>query len=231
MTSTTDLLIMQFWPTTFYSRVWPEHRAEAAGIVEFLYQLRAKQNGNIASGVALGSKSAQGLFEGTFDLFAADHPGLNKLKAFIGQSVQLAVAHANGATAGTTAPSPVDPRRIRVAIVESWFHITNDGGFHDAHYHSGCSWCGIYYLQVEDAAAKSDGSAPNGANRFYSPFAMGGGYKDYGNKYLDTSYVEPPLRDGQLILFPSYLWHSALSYRGQKDRVVIAFNSRSELVA
>jgi hypothetical protein len=50
--------------------------------------------------------------------------------------VQQAVAHVNG--------SQLDPSRIRVEIRDSWFHITNSGGFHDAHTHGGCSWCGIY---------------------------------------------------------------------------------------
>jgi len=32
-----------------------------------------------------------------------------------------------------------------------------------------------------------------------------------------------------LLLFPSFLRHSALPYTGREDRVVIAFNTRSTL--
>jgi len=35
-----------------------------------------------------------------------------------------------------------------------------------------------------------------------------------------------PLEDGLLVLFPSYLLHSGLPYRGGKDRVLIAFNAQ-----
>jgi uncharacterized protein (TIGR02466 family) len=214
-------MVKQFWPTTFYSRLWADHPAEAPGIVEYLVRLREDQAVRIASGVAPGAKSSYGLFEGNFDLFAGDHPGLNKLKVFIGQTVQMAAAHVNG--------SQDDPRRLRVAVVDSWFHITNDGGFHDAHHHGGCSWCGIYYLQVGDSGKRSEGGAPNGGNRFYSPLGAGGGFKDYGNRYLEFNYTDAPLRDGLLLLFPSYLMHSGLPYRGGKDRIVISFNSQVTL--
>ena len=84
-------------------------------------------------------------------------------------------------------------------------------------------------MQVGDSGKRADGGAPNGANRFYSPLRAGGGFKDYGNRYLDFNYTDPPLRDGLLLLFPSYLMHSGLAYRGEKDRIVISFNSRVTL--
>jgi uncharacterized protein (TIGR02466 family) len=221
MSAPPELMVKQFWPTTFYSRMWHEHPAEAPGIIDHLYRLKATLSTRIASGVAPGAKSSYGLFESDFELFAGDHPGLNKLKAFIGQTVQMAAAHVNG--------SQVEPRRLRVAVVDSWFHITNDGGFHDAHYHGGCSWCGIYYVQVGDSGRRVADGAPNGGNRFYSPLRSGGGFKDYGNQYLDFNYTDAPLRDGMLLLFPSYLMHSGLAYRGEKDRIVISFNSQVTL--
>ena len=177
MSSSPELMVKQFWPTTFYSRIWPEHTTEAPAIIDYLYSMKASQSARIASGIAPGAKSSFGLFESDFDLFAKDSLGLNKLKSFIGQSLQLVAAHVNG--------SQVDPHRLSVTIVDSWFHITNDGGFHDAHYHGGCSWCGIYYLQVGETGKRTEKGAPNGGNRFYSPLRLGGGFKDYGNRYLD----------------------------------------------
>src|SRR6478672_2126684 len=106
MSTPPDLNVKQFWPTTFYTRLWGDHAAEAPGIIEYCYALRARQAANIASGVAVAAKSAHGLYESDFDLFAGDHPGLNRLKAFIGQTVQTAVAHVNG--------GEHEPRRLRV---------------------------------------------------------------------------------------------------------------------
>jgi uncharacterized protein (TIGR02466 family) len=208
---------LQFWATPFYQRHWAEHAAEAPGIVAHLYELKNRESSHIASGVAPAAKSAEGLFESNFDLFASSHPGLAKFVAFATETVRAVASHVNG--------SRMPPERLRVTFPDSWFHITNNGGFHDAHYHGGCSWCGIYYLQAGEAGRRPGRSAPNGGNRFYSPLACGGGYKDYGNEYLGTASVDPPPRDGLLILFPSYLLHSALPYRGERDRIVISFNS------
>jgi uncharacterized protein (TIGR02466 family) len=221
MASPFDLTPRQLWPTTLFHRVWPDHAREGPGILEFLYRLRGEATG-VVSGVAPAAKSAHGLFESDFDLFARDHPGLKRLMAFIGQSVQQAVAHVNG--------PKVPPGKIRVEVPDSWFHITNGGGHHDAHYHGGCSWCGIYYLQAGESAAAA-GGAPNGVNRFYSPLGRGGAHADYGNAYLGAVYVDVPPQDGLLLLFPSYLLHSALPYRGATDRVVISFNSRATVAS
>jgi uncharacterized protein (TIGR02466 family) len=214
-----DLKPLQAWATPFYQRLWAEHPAEAPSIIAHLYDLKARSTARIASGVAPAAKSPAGLFESEFDLFADPHPGIAKFVALATETVQAAVSHVNG--------SRMEPARLKVNFPDSWFHITTDGGFHDAHYHGGCSWCGIYYLQAGEAGRGPDRSAPNGGNRFYSPLAAGGGYTDYGNKYLDLPYIDPPPKDGLLILFPSYLLHSALPYRGTQDRIVISFNSRA----
>jgi uncharacterized protein (TIGR02466 family) len=199
----------------FFHRRWEEHPREAPGILDFLYQLRAGQPAPIASGVAVRAKSGDGLYESGFDLFTRPHPGLGKLAGFIGQSLAAAVSHADGGR--------VRPQDLELAVVESWFHITNRGGFHDAHLHPNCSWCGVYYLQVGDSGAARGGGAPNGGTRFYTPLNLG--YRDSGNAYL-IEELDAPVEDGMLILFPSYLRHSGLPYLGEKDRVVIAFNAR-----
>jgi len=216
-----DLSGRQSWPTMFFYRRWRDHAAEAPGILEYLLQLRKAAATNIASGVAPTSKSMQGLFESDFDLFKRDHPGLRKLVAWVEQTVRQAVCVANG--------NRERPERVRVEIPDSWCHVSNGGGFHDAHTHGGCSWCGIFYLAAGDARASDATGAGNGVSRFYSPVNAGGLVQDYGNAYLAHSRVDITPTDGLLLLFPSYLMHSGLPYAGERDRVVIAFNSCSYL--
>jgi uncharacterized protein (TIGR02466 family) len=218
----TELSVLRAWPTLFFSRFWSRHGAEAPGIIEHLYELRSRQQKNIASGVATGAKSAFGLYESDFDLFASPHPGLRRLVGFIGESIRTAVAQANGAR--------VSPDRVQVEFTDSWFHITNDGGYHDAHFHGGCSWCGIYYLQSGQTGASDPTRPGNGVNRFYSPISSGAISADYGNEYLSANRIDITPQDGMLILFPAYLLHSALAYRGEQDRIIISFNSRSNLL-
>jgi len=207
------------WPTAFYTVTWPEHAEHAQGIIAHLRERQAAFAANVASGIALVAKSRQGLFESPFDLLESPHPGLARLKTFCEQVLRLTIAQVNG--------SQVDPARIRPIITESWFHITNDGGFHDAHVHNQCSWCGIYYLQAGDCTSSDESGPGNGVNRFYSPLPTGGTIADYGNNYLRSNRVDVVPKDGTLVLFPSYLMHSALAYHGTQDRIVISFNSQA----
>ena len=221
MGSEFDLGGRQSWPTMFFFRKWRDYDAEAPGILEYLLQQRKAATTNIASGVAQSSKSMEGLFESDFDLFKRDHPGIRKLAGWVEQTVGQAACVANG--------NREKPERVRVEIPEAWFHVSNGGGFHDAHYHGGCSWCGIFYLQAGDARPSDSTGAGNGVSRFYSPLGTGGFVNDFGNAYLTNNRVDIVPVDGMLFLFPSYLLHSGLPYDGERDRVVIAFNSRSYL--
>jgi len=217
-----DLQAKPLWPTLCFQRHWEVHEQERAALTEHLFDLRSGRESRIASGIALGSKSRRGLFESGFDVLADRHASIQRLREFIVDSIRQVVVRLNDPR--------VPPTRVNVEIVDSWFHITNNGGFHDAHFHGGCSWCGIYYLQVGEAAAPATGGAPNGGSRFYSPIARGGGFNDFGNQYLNAATsVDAPIRDGLLLLFPSYLLHAGLPYAGVQDRIVIAFNSRSHL--
>lgn len=209
----------QIWATSLYAFRWSEHAAEAPGIVTYLYHLRNEQPTNIASGIAPGAKSDQGLFESDFDLLAKNHPGLQKLRAFIVRSVQETVIDVNRLD--------LKPADLQVDIRDSWYHITNAGGFHDSHFHGNCSWCGIYYLQIGSSGTRVGRGAPNGGNRFYSPLWNGGRYEDLGNQYLADTSIDPPISDGMLLLFPAYLLHSGLAYAGDQDRIVISVNTRT----
>jgi uncharacterized protein (TIGR02466 family) len=212
-----DLQGVQAWPTMFFTRRWREFDADQADIIAVLRELQSRQPRAVDSDVAIGAKPASGLYESDFDLLAKPHEKLTNLRRFIESSLALAASVANG--------REVPPDDLVVSIVESWYHITNDGGFHDAHHHHACSWCGIFYVQIAASGRTAAGGAPNGGSRFYSPLATGGLYRDYGNKYL-VETMDAPLEDGLLLLFPSYLLHSGLPYRGDVDRILIAFNAQ-----
>jgi len=209
----------KIWETTLFFAQWEQHTVEMPGIIEHLYELRSNEEKNIASGVAPGAKPEYGIFESKFNLFTDQHPGIQKLKSFIGDRLCATVGHMNN----------VDPSKVRVSATESWFHITNDGGYHDGHHHHDCSWCGIYYVQAGDVKPPDANAvtARDGVNRFFSPLASGGAYCDLGNEYLKTGNFDITPEDGMLVLFPSYLLHSALPYSGEQDRIVIAFNTKS----
>lgn len=222
--STTPLQIQcrTAWPTLLFHIQWQDAAKWHPGMIEKLYALKAGEKTNIASGVAMSAKPEEGLFESRMDLLDAPQDDcLIALKVFFQQSVAAVVSKVNG--------DRVPAHQLVVDVKDSWFHITNDGGFHDAHYHGGCSWCGIYYIRAGDVPERQPAHAPNGVNRFYSPIRIGAMQDDYGNDYLSANSTDVPPKDGMLILFPSFLLHSALPYRGSVDRLVVAFNSTTRI--
>ena len=66
----------------FYASLWQEHAAEAPSIIAYLYERKAALKSNIGSGIATSAKAREGLYESSFDLLAAPHAGIAKLKAF-----------------------------------------------------------------------------------------------------------------------------------------------------
>jgi uncharacterized protein (TIGR02466 family) len=211
----------QVWPSLFFTRRWSLQETEGPQLLAYLKGLRDAQVARIESRIAVGAKSASGLYESNFDLFLQQNESLQKLVIFIEVTLATAVCIAN---------QQAQPCDVQVDFVDSWYHITNEGGFHDAHVHHGCSWCGIFYLELGASGNRSGAAAPNGGSRFYCPFGLGGSYRDFGNKYLSAS-IDPPMENGLLLLFPSYLMHSGLPYYGDEDRVVIAFNAQSHIKA
>jgi hypothetical protein len=126
-----DLQGFQAWPTMLFTRRWREFIGEGPDIIAFLRELQSRQASAVDSNVAVAAKAGRGLYESNFDLLSQPHEKLTKLLRFIESSLAIAASVANG--------QAVPPQDLVVTIVDSWYHITNDGGFHDAHHHHGCS--------------------------------------------------------------------------------------------
>lgn len=202
------------WSTPIVKVKNPDHARIKPGLMKFAYDSERSASQKIESGVTPHIKSE--LYESKMDIFTGSTvPEIQALAQFCMQSV--------GEIAGQLRAKlrPQAPLgQIGVMLHESWVHITRDRGYHDMHTHPNCSWCGIYCIDPGDSTF----DPPNGTNRFDSPIEPN--YIDLGSEaYIESSlYVCP--EEGLLVLFPSYLRHSATPYRGTKDRIVIAFNSR-----
>ena len=190
----------------------PDHARMKDALLAHSYE-REKRSGNaVASGVAPKFKS--NLYESTFDLFKADVPEVRALARFCSEALGQLVTELRRRLRRP------EPAGLRIDMPESWVHITRDGGYHDVHLHPNCSWCGIYYIDPGDSTL----TPPNGCNRFYPPFEPN--YHDFGTTGLMTDPADIAPEEGTLVLFPSYLHHSGIVYRGKRDRIVASFNAR-----
>ena len=121
---------------------------------------------------------------------------------------------------------------LRVDVTGMWFQISNGFTFHETHVHGNCSWSGVYYVQAGSASKSNDDRMPNGmlngVTRFYGPHLeeSAAGHGDWGNHYLQNYNWTSYPRDGNLIIFPSYLKHMAFPYNGEKDRIIVSFHAQ-----
>jgi hypothetical protein len=181
-----DIKRSAMWPTMFYVADWQDAAKYRQALVELAYRLReSDQEWMVAR------RAKRGLFESAPNFFS--HPEAAALMQFCG-----------------TVIAKVFEKDVH--FPESWCHITNDGGYHDAHAHANFARgiCGIYYLQCEECTV----DPPNGINRFYSPNVF---------EPNDVADFQPVA--GRLLLFSGLVRHAALPYRGAQDRIVISFNA------
>ncbi|MBJ7554208.1 TIGR02466 family protein [Marinomonas spartinae] len=217
MNNTTSIEELSVWTTPIFSTQLPDHEYLKDALLDIVYQQKAAQSTAIESLIAPSAKHA--LHESTLDFLEIQDATIMEVKRTLEELILEVASSLNQAYWP-------EHTQAEAHIIESWYHVTQTGGYHDTHSHPNCSWCGIYYLEPGEAAVKGKG----GVNRFYDPRVNAEHYSDPGTAYLSNQGVWDFLpTEGQVVVFPSYLKHSALPYFGEKDRVVIAFNSAIDL--
>ena len=110
-------------------------------------------------------------------------------------------------------------RSMECNIHESWYHITKQNGYHRVHTHPGSSWASIFYVQTSECEEN------NGSNTWYNNSSyQNSGDDGYEWNSKNTSYSIPQT-EGNLIIFPAWLPHDAIPYRGIEDRIVVSANA------
>lgn len=157
------------------------------------------------------------MFESRVDLFTWPEPCIQELRQFVLESVfRVAMA------ASTTAP----PEFARLHLNNhTWFHITRRTGYFVAHNHALASWSAVYCVRD---GIESDGAARGGLLRLFDTRTGADAYLDPANQRLRQPFVvgnlDLQLQPGQLVVFPSYLFHEVTPYYGSDTRITVASN-------
>jgi uncharacterized protein (TIGR02466 family) len=182
-----------------------------------ILNLSELQSSAIESNVAPSAKNR--LLESPLDFFDSNkhNTAVSACHELLLSGLEMAILEAN-------ADCFDESIETKTVITESWYHVTQNGGYHDSHSHPNCSWCGIYCV---DTPQKSD--PKNGVNRFYDPRPLADHYQDAATQYLSNEGVwDFDIQPDQAVFFPSFLKHAALPFFAeQKKRIVIAFNSQT----
>lgn len=165
-----------------------------------------------------------GIFESELELFKWQHPAVQSLKSICMMALSSLIKTLNG----------YDDQAMSKMVIqnESWFHITESGGYISAHSHPMSSWSGVYFV---DDGQPDQSRKDNGILRFLDTRPGSNMYLDAGNGRLQPPFnngsVNLPTTPGTLVIFPSYLNHEVTPFFGTGKRITIAFSSWCKIVS
>lgn len=159
----------------------------------------------------------EAVYESDFSLFRRQDPHIQRLARFC-------LGHVGQMVMQMNRYSSEEMQRLRI-YDHSWYHITRLGGYTGPHNHPMASWSGVYCVAPGEASASHPES---GVLRLFDSRAEANMYIDAGNAHLGNSYAFGnlgwQLQPGQLIIFPSYLFHEVAPFWGADERITVAFN-------
>ncbi len=165
--------------------------------------------------------SNQGGWQSTWDMDAWGGAAAIKLLA-VGRNV------ANRVTTDRQGKAGSGPHPGFFAVTwraNMWANINRSGDANEYHCHRGAFWSGVYY--VDDGGIGADPSL-GGELEFMDPrgpvptmLAPHLGIAMDGGQWTTERVVPKP---GRLVMFPAWLMHQVRPYRGNVERISIAFN-------
>lgn len=198
--------LSNFYPTTVLHRSLPGME-EANRQLAALVREMERSDPNFTAGT-----TTEGGFQTAPELFKRDHPALNALKGHVRAAVQ---SYAQTLVAQECS---VKPARMEFGLW-GWAVILRAGNGQGIHVHPYANISGVYY--VEAPPALLDGASEAGRICFHDPRPRAN-MNQLPRQITRQSTAPVP---GDLVLFPSWLEHSVPPFRGEGERICIAFNA------
>ena len=144
-------------------------------------------------------------------LFGAGHDLVEKLRRSIEPALQRYIKDMRADD-----KHPLLSRRAGgFAFTDSWSSRLRDCGYHTNHIHPKGWISSVYYIALPESVAYAESKE---------------GWLKFGEPSFDIPFADPIRRavqpkSGQLVLFPSYMWHGTVPFRSVKSRTTIAFDA------
>jgi hypothetical protein len=159
----------------------------------------------------------QEMFESRFNLFSWPEACVQELRAFMLSSVVGTVRNASTL-------EPAELARLQLHN-HTWFHVTRYAGSFVAHNHPLAAWSAVYCVRAGERPAAHPRS---GVLRFMDTRTGADGYLDIANRRLHPAFAFGPheiqLEEGQLVVFPSFVFHEVTPFYGRDTRITVATN-------
>ncbi len=164
------------------------------------------------------SEESKTQYESNFDVFTWEQQAVVKLKEFMTSCVLETLGMVN-----EYKPSKVAEFDI---YADAWYHITRKGGYFVNHNHPMASWSAVYCIADGN---DEDDTGDSGVTRFFHPQTAASTYLDAGNinmvsAQFGTGHKVFKLQAGQILIFPSWIYHEVSPYQGNSERIIVAAN-------
>ena len=103
---------------------------------------------------------------------------------------------------------------------KAWANVNRAGAYNKLHNHAGWHWSGVYYV---DAGAQDENNPDSGIIELQDPRGLVSMLPMPGKPFGQTMSIHP--RSGQIVIFPSFLYHTVAPYTAAGERISIAFNA------
>lgn len=156
-------------------------------------------------------------FESRFNLFRWPERCVQELRQFMLQSVGQAVLQ-------TSQVTPQELGRLTMHN-HTWFHVSRYAGSFVAHNHPLASWSAVYCIRAGEHVPEHPDS---GILRFFDTRPGAEAFQDPANRRLRAPFAVQPLElrleQGQIVVFPSYVFHEVTPFYGRDTRITVATN-------
>jgi uncharacterized protein (TIGR02466 family) len=156
-------------------------------------------------------------FESRFNLFRWPEACVQELRRFMLDGVARMVIE-------TTTLQAADIARLKFHN-HAWFHISRFAGSFTAHNHPLASWSAVYCVRAGETVPDQPDS---GVLRFLDTRQGADAFLDPANNPLHRAYALRPLElrltAGQMVVFPSYVFHEVAPFYGRDTRITVAIN-------
>ena len=156
-------------------------------------------------------------FESRFNLFRWPESCVQELRRFVLAGVLPTLLQATSLT-----PEAVSRLKLHN---HTWFHVSRYAGSFIAHNHPLASWSAVYCVRPGEGVAEHPQS---GVLRFFDPRYGADAFLDAGNAPLRPQFahrlLERRLAAGELVVFPSYVFHEVAPFFGRDTRITVASN-------
>jgi len=192
------------YPTPILKRYYANLDDLNQQLIDYLHQLEQyageNSDGHKKSNVA-GWRSGD-------DLLNTDNTAIKQLEKMMIDSIQVMLSKA-----------PL-PRLDKVELdMFAWANINRDGSYNTPHIHPTYHFAGIYYVAT---GTLDRHYSQNGQLEIIDPRPAAAAMPITGFEFGGTMQIKP--RAGLLVIFPAWLMHSVLPFKGAGERISIPFN-------